>query len=99
MPGPCRRGCGQHCCPKGSAPDADAAFVLLDLCAILGAPYHSFELTVWMTMTLSPSSAKVAVSIVSYGTADLIAEALPALLAELSGFPAWDVAIGLRPRL
>jgi N-acetylglucosaminyl-diphospho-decaprenol L-rhamnosyltransferase len=44
-------------------------------------------------MTLTPSSAKVAVSIVSYGTADLIAEALPALLAELSGFPAWDVAI------
>jgi GT2 family glycosyltransferase len=44
-------------------------------------------------MTLTSSSAKVAVSIVSYGTADLIAEALPALLAELSSFAAWDVAI------
>lgn len=44
-------------------------------------------------MTLTPSSAKVAVSIVSYGTADLIAEALPALVKELSGFAAWDVAI------
>jgi hypothetical protein len=44
-------------------------------------------------MTLTSSSAKVAVSIVSYGTADLIAEALPALLAELSGFAAWAVAI------
>jgi N-acetylglucosaminyl-diphospho-decaprenol L-rhamnosyltransferase len=44
-------------------------------------------------MHANPSSAKVAVSIVSYGTADLIAEALPALLAELSGFAAWDVAI------
>ena len=44
-------------------------------------------------MTLPSSSAKIAVSIVSYGTADLIAEALPALVKELSGFAAWDVAI------
>jgi N-acetylglucosaminyl-diphospho-decaprenol L-rhamnosyltransferase len=80
-------------CLRACDPDADAAFVLPRPCAILGAPDHSFDPTIWMPMTLTPSSAKVAVSIVSYGTADLIAEALPALLAELSGFAVWDVAI------
>jgi N-acetylglucosaminyl-diphospho-decaprenol L-rhamnosyltransferase len=44
-------------------------------------------------MHANSSDAKVAVSIVSYGTADLIAKALPALLAELSGFAAWHVVI------
>lgn len=77
----------------GCVPDADVAFFLPRPCAILGGPDHSLTPTIWMPMTLTSSSAKVAVSIVSYGTADLITEALPALLAELSGFAAWNVTI------